>query len=196
MTLALALSWFGVFCLLHGHRDGSLSPVRHGVSTYAARGKRGGWIKTGLFLWAVSLLSAGIPVSLRAGGFSGWLVAAGSVLFSVGLLLVVLFDETVPEFHRLFAALPQAVYEQTYHNAGVQLNGLGSLLTLLSWAHLQGLFLPVSALFLASQGLRHTPWPGIFGIPFDESRGLRQRVEIALVFSAFQLLLLREVGLL
>ncbi len=196
MIPALVFSWLGVFCLLLGHADPVLSPLRDGVSTYAARGTRGGWVKLGLLLWALGLLSAGFSVSHRTGGPWGFLVAAGTALFVAGLLLVILFDETVPEFRRLFAATPQAVYEQAYHNAGVQLNGLGSLLVLLSWAHLRGLILPVGALFLAAQGLRHTPWPVLLGIPFDESRGLRQRMEIALVFAAFQLLLLRDTGLL
>ena len=196
MTLALVLSWLGGFCLLYGHRDETLSPVQHGVSTYAARGKRGGWIKAGLFLWALSLLPPGFLVRLQGEGIWSFLMAAGSVLFTIGLLMVILFDETVPDFRRLFAASPQAVYEQVYHNTGVQLNALGSFLILLSWSQLRGLLLPVGVLFLASQGLRHTPWPAVFGIPFDESRGLRQRAEIALIFAAFQILLLREVGLL
>jgi len=123
-------------------------------------------------------------------------MAAGSVLFLTGLVMVVLFDETVPDFRRLFGASPQAVYEQVYHTAGVQTNALGGFLVLLSWSYLRGLLFPVGLFFLVSQGLRHTPWPAVFGIPFDESRGLRQRMEIALLFAAFQILLLREVGLL
>lgn len=195
IPLALTLAWLGAGLLLLGHRDPDLSPVRDGVSTYAARGQRGGWVKGGLFLWAVSLGLSGYAVFASLEGWRAFLMAASTALAVVGLLLIILFDETVPEFRRLFASLPQAVYEQTYHNAGVQLNGVGTLGMTLIWADARGLLLPLLGLIVTSQILRHTPWPVLLAIPYDESRGLRQRVEIGLLFLAFQVLLLQEPGI-
>ncbi len=192
--LALILSWTGLGCLGWGHRTPTLSPVRDGISTYAARGSRGGWIKAGLGMWAASLGLMGWAIFPDLPLRPAFFLAAGTALGVVGFVWIVLFDETVGTFHRLFSASPQAVFEQTYHNAGVHLNALGVAVFLLAWAWGRGV--PEYGLggLVLSQVLRHTPWPQwVLGYDLEASRGLRQRAEVGVLFLMLQGVLLKEI---
>lgn len=195
MIFAWVGSWLGLFFLLWGHHGIFLSPIQHGISTYAARAPRGLWVKTGLGLWGVVFGWLGWILFSRVSISAAFFIAGGTFLGTVGFGWILLFNETVGPFRHLFAASPQAVYEQTYHNAGVQLNALGILIVLLAWAWDRGVLFPMVGWVFLSQILRHAPWVRVMGWTLEESRGLRQRVEVGMLFLALQAVILWESGI-